>query len=196
MNNIVWWLIAIKQEMTRVRSDDKLIPVTLLNIPSQKVLQHKTILNDWYNAIVVWTDLSSNWSPAYMCEYKVDESRFSSYIVWSSVDPMLLKEAWSVNLVWVSKWKWFQWWMKRYWFWWGPASHWSKFHRALWSTWNRKPRRTHKWKKMAWHMGSEKKLLKWITIVDLIQDGNDMLVVLKGSVPWAYNSYCRIDIIK
>jgi len=51
-----WWIIARKQEMTRLWVDDKYVPVTLLVVPEQEVLQWKTEDKDWYVAVVVWAE--------------------------------------------------------------------------------------------------------------------------------------------
>jgi ribosomal protein L3 len=39
--------------MTRVWDEDKMVPVTILAIPTQVVLRHKTIEKDGYTAIVL-----------------------------------------------------------------------------------------------------------------------------------------------
>lgn len=190
-----WWLIVKKKEMTRVRVDWAMIPVTLLEIVDQKVLRHKTKEKDWYCAVVVWSGQKKSWSYLFMTEYCVDESVLWDMLIGSVVWSSLIEWVESLRFEWVSKWKWFQWWMKRYWFGWWPATHGSKFHRALWSTWNRKPRRTHKGKKMAWHMWSEKKTLKSLRVIEVSNIDWVYYVIVKWSVPGSYNSYAQLKII-
>ncbi len=187
-----WWLIVKKQEMTRIWADNKMIPVTLLKIADQTVLRHKTVEKDGYTAIVVWADQKRTGRYAYSCEYKVSEEDLATYAVGTKLTGDVVAELETVRVEGISKWKWFQGWMKRFNFGWWPATHGSKFHRALWSTGNRKPRRTHKGKKMAGHMWSEKLTLKSVWVIELFNDDTGSFVVLKGSVPGAYNGYLKL----
>ena len=197
MKNCTWWLIVEKQEMTRVWVDGNMTPVTLVKVLPQQVVRKKTTERDWYDAIVVWVnkkDSATKWSNgyAYMCEYRMDASAVDAFSDWQALTESLLADVSTVRVEWVSKWKWFQWWMKRYNFGGWPATHGSKFHRALWSTGNRKPRRTHKWKKMAWHMWSEKITLKSVGVVDTMNIDWEMFLLMKGSVPGAYHGYLKL----
>lgn len=76
--------------------------------------------------------------------------------------------------------------MKRWNFHGGPASHGSKFHRALGSIGNRKPRRTKLGKKMHGHMGLDKITLKEVPLVLVNKDLR--VIAVKGPVPGARNS--------
>ncbi len=190
-----WWLIVKKKEMTRMWSWWHMVPVTLLEVSDQKVLRHKTQEKDWYTALVVVADQKKSWLFAFSSEYCVEESVLAEYPVWSILNSSVVEWCSTLRFVWVSKWKWFQWWMKRHWFWWWPATHGSKFHRALWSTGNRKPRRTHKWKKMAWHMWSEIKTLKSLHILEVTSIDWVEYVVVRWSVPGSYNSYADLKIV-
>ena len=187
-----WWLIVKKQEMTRVWVGDSMVPVTLLCVVSQVVLRHKTVSVDGYSALVVGGDQKKSWEYAYVREYVVGDDMLSQYPVWVVIDVDILDGCDVVRFQWVSKWKWFQWWMKRYNFWWWPATHGSKFHRALWSTWNRKPRRTHKWKKMAGHMGSENITLKSVKVLEVSSVWEKSFVLIQWSVPGAYKTYASV----
>lgn len=72
----------------------------------------------------------------------------------------------------------------------GPAGHGSKFHRALGSIGNRKPRRTHKGKKMHGHHGDIKVNIKNVP-VELVN--KDVQVIgVRGGVPGGRNSFVRI----
>ncbi len=194
---VSWGLIARKQEMTSVWVDGKYVPVTVLLVPQQEVVQWKTEDNDWYNAVVLWAEKK---------ELKKEKWRKVSYSFMTEFRDLAFSDTWtpsveqlqdiaSVRISGVSKWKWFQWWMKRHNFAWGPASHGSKFHRALWSTGNRKPRRTIKWQKMAWRMWWDRVTLKSVPVVDVVKNGNEQLVMVKWSIPWSYNSFVTLSIV-
>ena len=169
-----------------------MIPVTLLKIPTQKVLRHKTAEKDGYTAVVVWADQKKNGKFGKSIEYKVSEDDLANFAVWSDITGSILEWVQSVRMIWVSKGKWFQWGMKRHNFHGWPATHGSKFHRALWSTGNRKPRRTIRGQKMAWHMGDEKITLKSVPVVEVMSHENEQILVLKGSVPGAYHTYLEL----
>lgn len=91
-----------------------------------------------------------------------------------------------VTLTGISKGKGFQGAMKRWNFSGGPASHGSKFHRALGSIGKRKPRRTKPGKKMHGHMGLDTITLKKIPLVLVNKDLR--VIAVKGPVPGARNS--------
>lgn len=154
------WLIATKLEMTRVIKEDKFIPITLLKVPQLKVVWFKTIEKDWYKAIIVWIlKEKSEWvlkewnstmtknDFSEIREFEVSEEQLEKYKVWDTLSLDSIEEGLEVRIEWISKWRWFAWAMKRHNFHWGPGGHGSKFHRALGSIGNRKPTRTHKWKK-------------------------------------------------
>ncbi len=187
-----WWLIVKKQEMTRVWNEDRMVPVTILAVPEQTILRHKTVEKDGYSAIVIGADKKRTGKYGKSVEFKVSEDDLASYPVWSVLNAEVLKDVATVRVVWISKWKWFQGWMKRHNFWWWPKTHGSKFHRALGSTGNRKPRRTLKGQKMAWHMGDETITLKSVPVISFEMINEQQVVILKWSVPWAYHTYLEL----
>lgn len=194
------WLIVSKKEMTRVWKNWKMIPVTILKVLPQEVLRYKTIEKDWYSAAVVWVNKketnSKKWQKtkySMTIEFKnIDDSFLDTYKSWSVLDINLLEGIEEVNVVWTSKGKWFQWAMKRFHLKWWPKTHWSKFHRQVWSLWNRKPRRVQKWHPHAGRMWWERVTIKSVEIVDRITDNNEQLLLLKWSIPGSYNSFIQI----
>jgi len=192
-----WGILLKKQEMTRVWSDGKYIPVTLFVVPAQELVRWKTQEKDGYIAAVVGADkkdldkekgIKTKWWC--MAEFGADAADES----WTpSVD--LLEEGLAVTVVSTSRGKGFQWVMKRHNFGWGPATHGSKFHRAGWSTGNRKPRRTIKGFKMAGRMGGDQITLKNIAVVSVWKNADETVVALKGSIPGGYNAYTKIHIV-
>ncbi len=194
------WIIATKLEMTRVIKDDKFIPVTLLKIPTLKVVGFKTLERDGYDAMIVWVVKTET----ELAEGKVtlNKSAFSKIEEFPLKDgdtekyktgdviPASVLEGVTIELQGTSKGKGFTGAMKKHNFHGWPASHGSKFHRALGSIGNRKPTRTHKGKKMHGHHGDIAVTLKKIP-VELVN--TDMSVVgVRGWVPGARNSFVKV----
>jgi len=185
--------------MTRVVKDERFIPITLLEIPELRVVDIKTTARDWYEALVIGVlDKKAEWKLkdskvalskkdfSVIKEFPLNEADAGKYNVWDTIGLDNLEWVELVNIVGFSKGKWFAWAMKRHNFHGWPGGHGSKFHRALGSIGNRKPTRTHKGKKMHWHMGNVKVQLKKIP-VELIN--KDVSVVgVRGWVPGWRNS--------
>jgi large subunit ribosomal protein L3 len=194
------WLIVAKKEMTRIWEDWKMIPVTIVKVLPQEVLRFKTEDKDWYSAVVIWVNKKeiekAKWQKvtySMTTEFKnIDDSFSNSYKAWTSLDMSLLEGVEEINLVGTSKGKGFQWVMKRFHASWWPKTHGSKFHRQVWSLWNRKPRRVQKWHPHAWHMGGEQVTLKNIRIIDRVQQDGEQLLLLKWSIPGSYNSFIKV----
>ena len=194
------WLIVAKKEMTRIWDNWKMIPVTIVKVLPQEVLRFKTEDKDWYSAVVIWVNKKevekSKWQKvtySMTTEFKNIDNTFSdSYKAWTSLDMSLLEGVEEIDLVGTSKGKGFQWVMKRFHASWWPKTHGSKFHRQVWSLWNRKPRRVQKWHPHAWHMGGEQVTLKNIRIIDRVQQDGEQLLLLKWSIPGSYNSFLKV----
>lgn len=197
------WLLATKLEMTRIVKENEFIPVTLAKIPSLKVVAIKTVETDGYNSLVIWVlrewrewvvkegrkTLSFN-DFSRIKEILLRDDEVSNYNAWDSITIDALEGVTEVEITWYSKWKWFSWAMKRHNFAWWLKTHGSKFHRALGSIGNRKPRRTHKGKKMHWHMWNDRVTLKGVS-VELTN--KDLSVVgFKWPIPGARNSLISI----
>ncbi len=174
------WIIGKKLEMTRIIKGDKLVPVTLIKIPELKVAQVKTVETDGYEAVSIEMvecgtirEVPATWA-------------LKDLKKWDAVTLDILEWIEEVKVIWVSKWKGFAWAMKRHNFSWGPGRVWSKFHRALGSIGNRKPRRTKPGQKMHWHMGLDQVTLKHVPL-ELVNK-NINVIAVKGPVPGARNS--------
>lgn len=196
---VTWAIVWIKQEMTRIWKDNKQIPVTLIKLVDQEVIRYKTIEQDGYSAVVIWLEKKEvqkekgqtvSWTM--VKEFHVDPLFADSYPVGTAITSEVLGDASRVRVMSRSKGKGFQWVMKRHNFAGGPATHGSKFHRAWWSTGNRKPRRTIRWWKMAGHMGDENITLKSVPLVDIWHHEGDTFVVMKWSIPGAYNTFVQL----
>jgi large subunit ribosomal protein L3 len=100
-----------------------------------------------------------------------------------------------IDVTGVSKGKGFAGVMKKYNFSGGPGAHGSKFHRTTGSIGNRAtPGKVNKGKKMPGHMGSERKTIQNLEVVELNEQKGYMLI--KGSVPGSKNSFVRISTAK
>jgi len=67
--------------MTRMRDNDKMVPVTILHIPSQTVLRHKTQEKDGYTALVLGADKKKTGKYGKSIELKVSEDLLATYPV-------------------------------------------------------------------------------------------------------------------
>jgi len=197
------WIIATKLEMTRVVKDEKFIPVTLLQVPELRVVWFKTLEKDGYEAIIVGVlkeganvelaegkaTLSKN-AFSRIKEFPVSEEEKGKYNVWDVVELDVLEGDIKVSVEGFSKGKWFTGAMKKHNFHGWPATHGSKFHRALGSIGNRKPTRTHKGKKMHGHHGNTKFTIKKVP-VELVNKEIGVIGVRWG-VPGGRNSFVNI----
>lgn len=199
------WIITTKLEMTRLVKWERFIPITLLQVPELRVVWFKTQEKDWYEAIIVWvlndsetklelkkdkTTLSKN-NFVEIKEFPLRDWEKEKYNVWDAITLDVFGEGdIKVSIEGYSKWKWFAWAMKKHNFRWWPAWHGSKFHRALGSIGNRKPTRTHKWKKMHGHLGNTKFTIKNVPVELINKEIN--VIWVRWWVPGGRNSYVNI----
>ncbi|NUJ98248.1 50S ribosomal protein L3 [Candidatus Gracilibacteria bacterium] len=196
-------IIAKKLEMTRVIKGDKFVPVTLLQIPELMVVGMKTIERDGYSALIVGVlgkekelqikegNKTLNKSKFEQIEeFEINEGE-GQFNVGDKITIDVLDGIEKVEIEGISKGKGFAGAMKRWNFSGGPGRVGSKFHRALGSIGNRKPRRTHKGKKMHGHMGCEKINLKKVPL-ELVNKEISVIGV-RGGVPGGRNSFVNIS---
>ena len=196
-----WGLVVAKKEMTRLWIDGKMVPVTMVEILPQKIVRYKTVEKDGYQAAVVGVDevetkKEKGQKLAYdmQAEFDVDDAYVASHEAGSVLDLSSMDGVQSVEVKWTSKWKWYQWAMKRFHLQWGPETHGSKFHRHIWSMWNRKPRRTMKNHPHAGHMWDETITLKHVQIIDSMKRDNEQILLVKWSLPGARNGKLKFII--
>ena len=196
-----WGLVVAKKEMTRLWIDGKMVPVTMVEILPQKIVRYKTVEKDGYQAAVIGVDevetkKEKGQKLAYdmQAEFDVDDAYVASHEAGSVLDLSSMDGVQSVEVKWTSKWKWYQWAMKRFHLQWGPETHGSKFHRHIWSMWNRKPRRTMKNHPHAGHMWDETITLKHVQIIDSMKRDNEQILLVKWSLPGARNGKLKFII--
>lgn len=196
-----WGLVVAKKEMTRLWIDGKMVPVTMVEILPQKIVRYKTVEKDGYQAAVIGVDevetkKEKGQKLAYdmQAEFDVDDAYVASHEAGSVLDLSSMDGVKTVEVKWTSKWKWYQWAMKRFHLQWGPETHGSKFHRHIWSMGNRKPRRTMKNHPHAGHMWDETITLKHVQIIDSMKRDNEQILLVKWSLPGARNGKLKFII--
>ena len=196
-----WGLVVAKKEMTRLWIDGKMVPVTMVEVLPQKIVRYKTVEKDGYQAAVIGVDevetkKEKGQKLAYdmQAEFDVDDVYVSSHEAGSVLDLSSMDGVKTVEVKWTSKWKWYQWAMKRFHLQGGPETHGSKFHRHIWSMGNRKPRRTMKNHPHAGHMWDETITLKHVEIIDCMKRDNEEILLVKGSLPGARNGKLKFII--
>jgi large subunit ribosomal protein L3 len=200
-------ILGRKVGMTRVYNElGRSIPVTVIEAGPCTVLQRKTLSKEGYNAIQVGFlekkdsklnkpetghfKRSGGTGYYHVREFRVEDPE--SYELGQQVTMAdMLKVGDKVDISGRSKGRGFQGVVKRYGFGGGKASHGSGFHRAPGSIGcSAYPGRVMKGKRMPGRMGNDLKTLKNLTIVDIREDENILLV--QGAVPGAKNGLVSI----
>ncbi|EDP74886.1 50S ribosomal protein L3 [Hydrogenivirga sp. 128-5-R1-1] len=191
-------VIGRKLGMTRVfTSDGTAVPVTVIQVPANYVVQVKSPEKDGYSAVQVGAveakekhltkPLMGHFSKKnvkllrYLKEFRVDNTQD-----YQEGQELKLEEVFKpgdlVDVVGTSKGRGFAGTMKRWDFGGFPKSHGHRYHRAVGSIGNRTdPGRVWKGKKMAGHWGAEKIRVQSLLVVDVIPE--EGLILVKGSVP-------------
>ncbi|AJI46338.1 50S ribosomal protein L3 [Francisella philomiragia] len=191
-------LVGRKCGMTRIFTEDGVsIPVTVVQVESNKVTQIKTTETDGYNAIQVTTGfkkrsnvnkpMAGHYAKASvepgrgLWEFAIDNA--SDYEVGASIDATIFEAGQKVDVRGVSKGKGFQGGVKRHNFATQDATHGNSLsHRVHGSTGqNQTPGRVFKNKKMAGHLGSENVTIQSLEVVRV--DAENGLLLLKGGIP-------------
>ncbi|AEI35160.1 MULTISPECIES: 50S ribosomal protein L3 [Francisella] len=191
-------LVGRKCGMTRIFTEDGVsIPVTVVQVESNKVTQVKTAETDGYNAIQVTTGFKKRSNvnkPAAghyakagvepgrgLWEFAIDNA--SEYEVGASIDATIFEAGQKVDVRGVSKGKGFAGGVKRHNFATQDATHGNSLsHRVHGSTGqNQTPGRVFKNKKMAGHLGSENVTIQSLEVVRV--DAENGLLLLKGGIP-------------
>lgn len=200
-------ILGKKIGMTQVFENGKLIPVTVIEAGPCFITQKKTEEKEGYTAIQVGFDekrekLTNKPMAGIFEKAKVKPLTFLKEFRLDTVDGFELGQEFKVDILsgvefvdvtGISKGKGFQGVMKRYNFGGGPRAHGaSRAHRAPGgigqSTW---PGRVFKGKKMPGRMGTDKVTVQNLKVVKV--DAENNLLLVKGAVPGAKNSYLTIN---
>ena len=183
--------------------DGKLIPVTVVEINPNTIMQVKTKENDGYNAVQLGTvELKENRAnkaqAGHAKKANTAPKRFLKEIrdfegevsVGQVIDASIFSVGDIVDVTGTSKGKGFQGVIKRHNQSRGPMSHGSHYHRGPGSMGTMLPKRVLKGKKLAGHMGYETVTIQNLEIIDVNLEDNYILV--SGNIPGAKNSMCLI----
>lgn len=195
-------LIGRKCGMTRVFCDDGTsVPVTVLQIDSNRVAHVKNVDRDGYRAVQVTAGekrsssvnkaMAGHFAAANMTagrglwEFRLDESEGEELSAGSELTAELFSEGQLVDVRGTSIGKGFAGGVKRHNFKMQDATHGNSIsHRAPGSIGQcQTPGRVFKGKKMAGHMGAEKVTIQNLTVQAIDKERN--LVLIKGAVPGA-----------
>jgi large subunit ribosomal protein L3 len=195
-------IVGRKSGMTRVFTDEGVsIPVSVIEVDSNRIVQVKTAETDGYNAVQVTTgsrrasrvtkSLTGHFAKAGveagrgLWEFRAEEHGLE---VGGEVSVDLFAAGQKVDVTGTSKGKGFQGGVKRWNFSMQDATHGNSLsHRAPGSIGQcQTPGRVFKGKKMAGHMGSERVTVQSLEVVRV--DAERGLILIKGAIPGAPGS--------
>jgi len=185
-------ILAKKIGMTRIVSENRFVPVTLLEAPDAFVLQVKSAEKDGYNAAVLGSFDRKKYGKNMNKKYKFireislsDGQSVKTGDAWS-VDQMT--EGMTISVQGTSKGRGFAGVIKRHNFSRGPETHGSHHHREPGSVGMcAKPGQILKGRKFPGHMGNETVTIRKVEVVKV--DSEQKLIAVRGGVPGAKNGY-------
>lgn len=198
-------ILGKKIGMTQVFTNDGvLVPVTVIEVKPNVVLQKKTMETDGYEAVQLGYDdkrisLANKPEIGHAAKANTTPKRFikeiagkelNVFAVGQEVKANIFVEGELVDVTGTSKGKGFAGGVKRHGFGRGPMAHGSGYHRGIGSLGERTGARIYKGRKMPGRMGGETVTIQNLEIVKIDLEKNVMLI--KGNVPGAKNSYVVI----
>lgn len=198
-------ILGKKIGMTQVFSEaGLLIPVTVIEVTPNVVLQKKVVATDGYNAVQLGYDdkkekaaikaevghvKAANTAPKRFVKEIAGEEMLV-FEVGQQVKGNIFANGEIVDVTGISKGKGYSGAIKRHNFRIGPKSHGSGYHRGIGSMGAIDPARVKPGKKMAGRMGGETKTIQNLELVKYDEQNNVLLI--KGNVPGAKNSYVMV----
>lgn len=196
-------ILGKKIGMTQVfASNGKLIPVTVVSVEPNVVMQVKTKETDGYTAIQLGFTTKkekhsnkpeighakkANAAPKrFLKEIKGAEG----YELGQEIKCDIFEAGEIVDVTGTSKGKGFQGVIKRYNQSRGPMGHGSQYHRGVGSMGTLRPMRVFKGKKLPGHMGNETVTIQNLEIVSV--DVEENIILIKGNIPGPKNSFVVI----
>lgn len=197
-------ILGKKVGMTQIfTADGILVPVTVIEVTPNVVLQKKTAETDGYKAVQLgYADMTKNINKAEAGHAKkanTDPKRFVKEIagdemlafeVGQEVKANIFVEGEIVDVTGISKGKGYAGGVKRHNFKIGPKAHGSGYHRGVGSMGSIDAARVKKGKKMPGRMGGEVKTIQNLSVAKIDLEKN--VVLIRGNVPGAKNSYVMI----
>ena len=196
-----WWLIVKKQEMTKIWVNDAFVAVTLAKVLPQEIIRYKNEEKDGYVAVVigVWkkeisTKKGSKNTYEMVSEFKVDPEFITANEAGKVLTSDFIEGVEMVTATGNAIGKGFQGMVKKWHVKGMGATHGHKFTRTWGSKGNRKPRRVMKGHPHAGHMGTQQVTIKDVKILDVLKREWEEILVLKGSLPGAYNGKIKLTV--
>ena len=199
-------ILGKKIGMTQIFTDNgTLIPVTVIEVTPNVVMQKKTVETDGYKAIQlgfldkplrlankpeIGHAQKANVSPKRFIKEIAGEEMFV-FEVGQEVSANIFAEGEIVDVTGTSKGKGYAGGVKRHNFSTGPNSHGSGYHRGTGSMGDRTPARIRPGKKMPGRMGGETVTVQNLELVKIDLEKN--LILVKGNVPGANRSIVVIS---
>ena len=197
-------ILGRKAGMTQVfTKDGKLIPVTVIEVEPNVVMQVKTVEKDGYNAIQLGVfekkeKLANKPEMGNAKKANTTPKRFlkeirdveSAYNIGDTIGATVFEVGEIVDVTGTSKGKGFTGVIKRHNQSRGPMTHGSHYHRGPGSLGTMLPKRVLKGKKLAGHMGVETVTIQNLEIIEVNESENYILI--SGNVPGAKNSLVLI----
>lgn len=157
--------------MSQIWKDEKVVPVTVISVPENKVTAVRTMEKDGYIATQIKAGKRAK-------EFR----NFGDLQVGQEVAVSIFEEGDKVMVLGITKGRGFQGVVKRHGFHGGPATHGQKNRlRAPGSIGSTAPQRVWKGRRMAGRMGGDKVTIKNLKVVQI--DAEKKLLYLKGAVP-------------
>ncbi|MDR4944895.1 50S ribosomal protein L3 [Neobacillus cucumis] len=198
-------ILGRKIGMTQVFAENgNLIPVTVVEVAPNVVLQKKSVDSDGYVAVQVGLEdkreklankpekghvAKANTAPKrFIREFRGDD--LAAYEVGQEVKVDIFATGDIVDVTGISKGKGFQGVIKRHGQSRGPMAHGSRYHRRPGSMGPVAPNRVFKGKKLAGRMGGEQVTVQNLEIVKVDTERN--LLLIKGNVPGAKKALLKI----
>ncbi|HEY8396135.1 MAG TPA: 50S ribosomal protein L3 [Bacilli bacterium] len=199
-------ILGKKIGMTQIFSTEgELIPVTVIDVTPNVVVQKKTVENDGYKAVQLgYLDkparLANKPEAGHASKANTNPKRFIKEIAGEEMDVFevgqevkanIFAEGEIVDVTGTSKGKGYQGVIKRHNYATGPDAHGSGYHRGTGSMGAIDPARIFKGKKLPGRMGGERVTVQNLRIEKIDLEKNVMLI--RGNVPGAKNSYLIIS---
>ena len=197
-------ILGRKIGMTQVFTQDgKLIPVTVVSVEPNVVMQVKTVETDGYNAIQLGVfekkeKRSTAPEVGHAKKANTTPKRFLKeirnvegiYALGDKIDASVFEVGEVVDVTGTSKGKGFQGTIKRHNQHRGPMGHGSHYHRGPGSMGTMLPKRVLKGKKLPGHMGDETVTIQNLEIIEA--NTVDNYILISGNIPGAKNSLVLI----
>ena len=198
-------IIGKKLGMTQVfDSAGDVVQVTAVEAGPCTIVQIKSEENEGYNSVqlafgkklrtpskaLAGHFKKSNVDPVKVLrEVRVDDTK--EFSAGQQILADIFKEGDCIDVVGTSKGKGYAGVIKRHNFSGGPATHGSRFHRAVGSVGTRHPQRTVKGRKNAGHMGDERVTVQCLHVQSVVPEKN--LILIKGAVPGPRGGIVKIQ---